>query len=433
MGEFSNTSYRDTVNSLTQGYQNRISTANPYYKFTDKKPTPVTYWNINSTMSTLDQGTLQTYNQLGSEAPLRYNKVKNFQLYGIARMMIDIQIGEWGPESSPIEGDAYILPNTIVPMADDYFTIDYLKGDDKHLLFRITKADRDTLETGANFYKVHYILDRTENESYKELQRQTVKTYEYIPSNVGTNFVALLEEDTKNLIVRLESSIDMLKDYFVSIFYRKNVQTFIYSYTKDCDLLIYDPYMVEFLIRNSILGSNDRYIYVSQATFRSNTFSIEYAKTIFKNVEDRNQELSLNTAYPISICDPNSLLVERLEEYFELSVLKQNYTFSTPINILDMDLFDRIVNSDLYDEEDIQQPIYRNIIIGYMGDGFNHTITDSEIKSIADIDYKPSQQLYYEIPLLLYIMEAYINHLMSKTETDDDNTTCCDQCYITRK
>jgi hypothetical protein len=83
--------------------------------------------------------------------------------------------------------------------------------------------------------------------------------------------------------------------------------------------------------------------------------------------------------------------------------------------------------------QDIQQPIYRNIIIGYMGDGFNHTITDSEIKSIADIDYKPSQQLYYEIPLLLYIMEAYINHLMSKTETDDDNTTCCDECYITRK
>ena len=36
MGEFSNTSYRDTVNSLTQGYQNRIRTANPYYKFTDK-------------------------------------------------------------------------------------------------------------------------------------------------------------------------------------------------------------------------------------------------------------------------------------------------------------------------------------------------------------------------------------------------------------
>ena len=75
MGSFSNTtSYSDAINNLTQSYQDRLA-QNPYYKFTDKKPTKVTYWNTNSTMSTWDQGTQQNYDQLSEEDPTRYNRV----------------------------------------------------------------------------------------------------------------------------------------------------------------------------------------------------------------------------------------------------------------------------------------------------------------------------------------------------------------------
>ena len=67
MGQFSNTvnssSYSNTITDLTSGYQDRLA-KNPYYKFTDKKPTKVTYWNTNNTMSTYDQGTQQNYDQL---------------------------------------------------------------------------------------------------------------------------------------------------------------------------------------------------------------------------------------------------------------------------------------------------------------------------------------------------------------------------------
>ena len=39
MGNFSNTVYRDTSDSLVQGIQNRLN--NTYYNFSDKKPTTV--------------------------------------------------------------------------------------------------------------------------------------------------------------------------------------------------------------------------------------------------------------------------------------------------------------------------------------------------------------------------------------------------------
>ena len=103
MGNFSNTVYRDTSDSLAQGIQNRLN--NTYYNFSDKKPTTVTYWNINYKMSTLDQGDKEVYHQLGQNTSLRYNRINKFQLYGIERIMLDYQRGELGIES-PVEGTA---------------------------------------------------------------------------------------------------------------------------------------------------------------------------------------------------------------------------------------------------------------------------------------------------------------------------------------
>ena len=45
MGSFANTHYTETVQSLVQGSQDRLK--NPYYLFSNKSPTTVTYYNIN--------------------------------------------------------------------------------------------------------------------------------------------------------------------------------------------------------------------------------------------------------------------------------------------------------------------------------------------------------------------------------------------------
>ena len=52
---FTNTTYRETADNLIQGFKDRL-TNNPYYIYSNLKPTPVTYWNINIHKSTLDQG-----------------------------------------------------------------------------------------------------------------------------------------------------------------------------------------------------------------------------------------------------------------------------------------------------------------------------------------------------------------------------------------
>ena len=130
MSEFFNTNYNKTVSNLIKGSQSRMD--NPYYVFSGKSGTPVTYYNINIKKSTLDQGTRNTYDRIGENSPLRFNKINNFQLYGIDKIQLDYNVGEFGVES-PVEGEAFILPNTIIPCVDDMFLINYLL----HLFYQI--------------------------------------------------------------------------------------------------------------------------------------------------------------------------------------------------------------------------------------------------------------------------------------------------------
>ena len=332
--------------------------------------------------------------------------------------MIDLQRGEFGPES-PIEGEAIILPNTIIPCVDDYFMITYLR--DNTLLFRVNSCSPDTLESGANFYKIKYNLETSSERSYGFLNgKLLVNEFEYMPGNVGTNLSPVLLSSDAQLLDRVRDAYTMLKSFYINLFYKGNIQTFVYSYL---GMFIYDPYLIEFLIRNGIFSeSDDFYLYISQAVHKPDTFAIEYSRTLFRDIENVDHKLHLNSCYPVPVHDPNSLLVDRMEEYWELSINLRNIFNADPINWIDMDLFDRIVNNRPYTED--KKDFYKNIIINYMNktaDPFNLNIEDLE--SLEAKDYYFTKDLYYEIPMILFMLRSYINGLQSNSNVNPTNST----------
>ena len=405
MGTFANTHYTETIQSLVQGSQDRLK--NPYYLFSNKSPTTVTYYNINYKMSTLDQGTRQVYDHIGENSPLRFNKINNFQLYGISRIEIDYNVGEYGIES-PVEGEALILPNTIIPCVDDMFIINYLV--DKPVIFRISKVSIDTLDTGSNFYRIQYYIDRVDLTTLAYLNgKQLVNEYEYKPGNIGSNLVAVIAKDDADNIERLSEVATQLLHYYTDLFFKPSVQTFIYLYT---GIFIYDPYLIEFLIRNKIyaVSDNEYYMHIAQAVHKPKTFNVEYEHTIFRDLEKRNPQLRTNSCYMVPCHDPNSLLMNRMEDYFELSINLKNKPFSSPINWLNMDLFDRVVNNNPYDSDDPDAPLYRNIIIKWMNDK-SYTVTDEELESLINVSWHPCKDLFYEIPILMFILDDIVTGL----------------------
>ena len=113
MGKFVDTQRKIVIDSLIEGFKDKLK--NPYYIHTDKKPFICTYYNLNTTLSTLDEGSKMAYSPIGSESPLKFNKIENMFLYGGERLIAELENGEYGLETNTIEGELIVLPNTITP------------------------------------------------------------------------------------------------------------------------------------------------------------------------------------------------------------------------------------------------------------------------------------------------------------------------------
>ena len=419
MGNFINTNYNKTIDNLVEGAKSRLN--NPFYIYGDRKPTIVTYYNINHNASTIDKGSSTLYDDIGQNSSLRFNKIENFHLYGIEKINVNLDVGEYGLES-PIEGEALILPNTIVPVPGDMFIINHVI--DKPYLFMVTGIGIDTLYTGANFYKISYKLTRTDMDALTSLETvQTIKRFTYKAGNVGTTLTPLIESNQAELIDKIEDNIDTLLNYYMNLFYKNSVQNFILEYQH---MYLYDPYLIEFMIRNKLFAlSGNNYFHVEQAVYIGDTFALEYDHTIFKDIEIKKSNMRLNSVYPVPVDDPNSLLVDRLESYYKLSNKVMYKDYDNPINWLDMDLLDRVINNELYDED--SNLYYRNLLILYMNNK-EFDITDKLMDSIMDIEFNYTKELFYMIPILVFILKSYVNKqqearkkidtLVKNTETD---------------
>ena len=419
MGNFINTNYNKTIDNLVEGAKSRLN--NPFYIYGDRKPTIVTYYNINHNASTIDKGSSTLYDDIGQNSSLRFNKIENFHLYGIEKINVNLDVGEYGLES-PIEGEALILPNTIVPVPGDMFIINHVI--DKPYLFMVTGIGIDTLYTGANFYKISYKLTRTDMDALTSLETvQTIKRFTYKAGNVGTTLTPLIESNQAELIDKIEDNIDTLLNYYMNLFYKNSVQNFILEYQH---MYLYDPYLIEFMIRNKLFAlSGNNYFHVEQAVYIGDTFALEYDHSIFKDIEIKKSNMRLNSVYPVPVDDPNSLLVDRLESYYKLSNKVMYKDYDNPINWLDMDLLDRVINNEIYDED--SNLYYRNLLILYMNNK-EFDITDKIMNSIMDLEFNYTKELFYMIPILVFILKSYVNKqqearkkidtLVKNTETD---------------
>ena len=395
-GKFINTTMKTTIEHLAEGVKGRLD--NPFYTFTDKAPTVVTFYNPNITASTLDEATKQIYESVGPQSGLRFNKIENVVLYGMEKIQLDIDIGEYGTEASPIEGEVNLLPDTFTPYPEAYFTINYIGKD---YFFRVTKVNIDTLENGNNFYRLGYKLDNFD----LDIESQVVNSYQMICGNIGSDFKSVIMTTEYDLISRIQDLTNTLKDYYNALFFKKRVQTFIFYYNDTC---FYDPYVIEFLIRNDIMNAGtEKYTYITQQVYLPQTFCIDYDKSVFRKLEQKNKKIKIERAYGILIDDPQSLLTTRMEEYYRIDFSARLGLMAEPINVFDNDLIEVLTNGKIIEQGHPKE--YYNIIGYYLDD---KEITQNLIDSLDSIDYSADVELFYTIPMIIFILEKYAYNLL---------------------
>ena len=404
MGSFTNTDQVITINNISSGVLQKIQQS-PFYSWLDKKPTTVTFYNVDTSYSTLDEGgTKQIYQLRGADAPLRYDKITGVLLYGIQQMEVDLENGEFGMEASDITGEAVLPPNTFRPMQDSFFVISYLS---KNYVFRVTKVTFDTLENSANFYKIDFILDKTGKEVIPEIESRVVKEFTFISGNVGTAYKAVIENSDLDMIENLEAASTTLKKYYIALFFKSSLQTFVFRYQ---DAMFYNPEVIEFIIRNKLLDYDDEYIFVDQAVWLPKTFVLEYDKSIYKQIEDCDPNIGFRRYYGILNKDPNSLLSTRLEEYYIISPLPKMGILAEPIQIYMNELIGGIIKNQKY----VGNKAFINIISNYFND--KKPITQKMLDTLEDIDFHDTTTLtyiYHILPMLIYIIDKEISNRSS--------------------
>lgn len=399
MGKFINTAHTDTINAIVEGGKQRLK--NPYYLFTDKKATIVTYYNINTDKSTVDKGTKNAYSFTDGDSPFRFNKIENAYLFGMPRVETDLQLGEYGLESESIEGTAYIAPNTFQPYPQDYFYINHVN--DSHMVFKVMSVSMDTFEDGANFWRIDYKLSLADADPDR-LEDLVIDTFVMNVSNFGTNIKAIIKKSEYDFIEALEDDLNTMKNYFQSLFFKNRLQTFIYEYNME---LFYDPYMIEFLKRNDILSGADEYIFVDHQTYVPRTFAVDYDQTFYRSLElgDINR-IKVPSAYATAIYDRATLFYHRPDTYFEVSYRAFD-TSNYPIPYIETELLDMIKEKKEFTLDDPR--CYNNIIIRY----FNGIeFSDDIFKIIRNMSYEPNIKMFYAIPMIIFVLEQYIRKLV---------------------
>ena len=398
-GKFLDKTYKNTISSLVDGANERLK--NPYYLYTDKQATIVTYYNANIDETTTDQDSNQMYSYTDGDAPLRFNKILNAYVYGINRVETDLQMEEFGLESVDIEGEAYVLPNTFTPYPQDYFTIDYLEK--YRMIFKVKTVTMDTFENGANFWKIEYRLSIADAADDR-LESQVVNTYVMNIKTVGTNLNPIIEKSSYDLIEELETVLTDMKNYYQDLFFKNRLQTFIYEYD---GRNFYDAYMIEFLKRNNILSGSDQYVYVEHAVPINRTFSIDYANTFFHSLETK-RNIVAPCAYATMVTSKATLLYQRPEDYYEITY-REICPTAYPIETVEPDLLNMINDGIEYASDNPLR--YNNIIIRYLSD---KDMPADMIDIISGMSFEPNMKMFYAIPEIIYVLERYIKQILKK-------------------
>lgn len=400
MGKFSNIKkYEDTVVSLTDGLKDRLK--NPYYAFTDKKPIIVEYYNRNIHQSTLDESSKLQEDLIGDKSPAKYNLIHNASIFGNGiRIEQSLDIGQVGLESSPIELDFYILPDTFIPYQEDFLTIPH---SGKTHLYKVIQVNPDTLENGANFYKI--TIKYWTDINIADINKQVVEDFEMVVNYVGTSYKSVIKSSEYNLIERLDEVLVKLFNYYNDLFFKNKVQCHVCM--KNDNEYFYDPYLFEFIIKNNIFTNKGSYVYIGQPIELPATFAFKYDKTFFRAIEKKDiKYFKEHSTYGNKITQPFTLFATRQEKYYYIDYDHPGF-YAEQMSVIDPDLIVAIHKNDLFDEKSNKE--FYNIIVKYFNDS---KITLHDIDTIEKLNYLDSNYLYYAIPEVMYIIEDNIKNML---------------------
>ena len=207
------------------------------------------YYSQRENSTTVDRG-IQDIDQLfGKKSPLRYNRIKNLPLYGFGQTNPE-NTDEMQIEDINVEGDCIILPSTIVPKQSDFFQINHLK---MNALFQVTSVTYDSMKQDG-YYRIHYRLISTSEETIMGLQEQVIETYSTELNAIGSNINPIIREDEFQYKAQVQQMMNQMIINYRALYYNERHNCFLYHHP-EMGLDWFDMCGNEFIAKYSLMNS----------------------------------------------------------------------------------------------------------------------------------------------------------------------------------
>lgn len=240
-----------------------------------------TYFSQDENSSTVDRG-IQDVDQLfGNKAPSKYIQINNLPL---------TQFTPTTPENTEeqqlndigVEGDAVILPGTIVPKEFDFFIVNHLK---MYALFEVTSVQYDTMKV-EGYYKIHYRLHTTSHETIDKFKSTQVIAINYTDLNaIGSKRNPIISEDNFVLRSKIEKMVNGIITSYRALFYNERHNCFMYFDPQE-RLYYFDTCANEFMAKYSLMNfQNSGSVIVLHNKLRDQRFAYRYNNSVYNWVE----------------------------------------------------------------------------------------------------------------------------------------------------
>jgi hypothetical protein len=362
-------------------------------------PTFITYYSKDIFNSSEDRGLENVVEVIGSNSPVQYTKIENFVMYNLNPSNIQSEIGELGVNST-YESEAVILPETVRPLPDDYFSLTYVS---ETYLFRITDVQVDKT-SGRQFFKVQFELS---HEEINQIELQIEENYELIHKNLGTTDKILIEKSSKLLIDYADFLIYYMLNFYIKYFKHPKFNVLIY---KIGGKNIYNELLIKFIQNNDLFNLDRSYLnsmYIDSIYEDDYLLEPEFKNTLYYALQHKTiDSLQFENFVANRIIDVETApFYEAYEKFY-----KTDYTTSVVNNLIiphDDLLIHNINSNTLYNTDEM---LLEDIIINYFND--NLTLNSTLLDDINGFNFNLYMlKSYLLIPCIIYILKDIKNKL----------------------
>lgn len=251
-------------------------------KYTGDGRTLVTYFNINDEHTTLSLGMYTNYQVLGNDSPLRYNKIDNMILLGFSKLSPEeSQASGTTVRDYKLNGEAYIIPGTIMPKENDFFIINHIN---MNHLFRVTQVTQDGLNTDGS-YRISYALFSTDPIDIQALNKQVVGDHIMDLQTIGgEDLTPIIGKEDYELRSRLIKMVNDMVQNYISRYYDQVHNCFICRMNGQA---LFDLCGNAFMAKNGVMINDNSMdnIILNENKLNDNRLDMLYEKSPYKWIE----------------------------------------------------------------------------------------------------------------------------------------------------